>query len=153
MVTHTAEVIWMRAEQSFTDNRYSRKHTLRFDGGIEVAGSASPHVVPLPFSVADAVDPEEAFLCSLSSCHMLWFLSIAAKRGFVIDSYHDTAEGVMGGNSDGKLMMTIVTLRPKVHFSGEKLATAADIADLHHNAHEHCFIANSVKTEIRCEPR
>ncbi len=153
MATYTAEVIWSRSGQTFTDNRYSRKHVLRFDGGVEVPGSSSPHVVPLPFSAADAVDPEEAFVCSLSSCHMLWFLSIAAKRGFVVDRYHDAAEGVMGKNSEGKLVMSIVTLRPAVVFSGEKQPTTAELEQLHHQAHEECFIANSVNTEIRCEPR
>lgn len=153
MTLYTAEVIWSRADQKFIDNRYSRKHVLRFDGGIEVAGSSSPHVVPLPYSALDAVDPEEAFVASLSSCHMLWFLSIAVEHGFVVDEYHDAAEGVMAKNAEGKLMMTIVTLRPEVRFSGERIPTHAELQHLHHLAHEQCFIANSVKTEIRCEPR
>jgi organic hydroperoxide reductase OsmC/OhrA len=153
MATYTAEVIWSRADQAFIDNRYSRKHILRFDGGIEIAGSSSPHVVPLPYSVLDAVDPEEAFVVSLSSCHMLWFLSIAAVHGFVVDDYHDVAEGVMARNAEGKLMMTVVTLRPEVRFSGARQPTNAELQDLHHQAHDECFIANSVKTEVRCEPR
>ena len=113
---------------------------------------SSPHVVPLPYSDASAVDPEEAFVASLSSCHMLWFLSIAAKRKFCVDAYTDNAKGVMDKNADGKMAMTIVTLRPKVTFSGEKLPTQAQVEELHHQAHEECFIANSVKTEVRCEP-
>ena len=116
MTTHTAEVLWSRGDQKFIDNRYSRKHVLRFDCGIEVAGSSSPHVVPLPYSAPDAIDPEEAFVSSLSSCHMLWFLSIAAKHGFVVDHYHDTAEGIMAKDAEGKLMMTTVTLHPEVLF-------------------------------------
>ncbi len=153
MAIYTAETIWGRANQNFIDNRYSRKHALRFDGGIEIAGSSSPHVVPLPYSAADAVDPEEAFVSSLSSCHMLWFLSIAAKRGLVVDHYHDIAEGVMGKNPEGKLMMTVVNLHPEVIFSGERQPTEADLEQLHHEAHAECYIANSVKTEVRCEPR
>jgi organic hydroperoxide reductase OsmC/OhrA len=110
MAIYTAEIVWSRSDQKFIDNRYSRKHILRFDGGIEIAGSSSPYVVPLPYSAVDAVDPEEAFVASLSSCHMLWFLSIAVKHGFVVDDYHDAAEGVMARNAEGKLMMTVVTL-------------------------------------------
>lgn len=125
---------------------------LRFDGGIEVAGSSSPHVVPLPMSDAAAIDPEEAFVASLSSCHMLWFLSIAAKRKFCVDRYFDAAVGIMGKNSDGKLAMLVVTLKPEVIFSGERVPTPEQIEHMHHEAHEECFIANSVKTEVRCEP-
>lgn len=152
MAFYTAEVLWSRSEQKFIDGRYSRKYLLRFDGGIEVHGSSSPHVVPLPYSAVDAIDPEEAFVSSLSSCHMLWFLSIAAEQGFVVDRYHDIAEGVMEKNSDGKLMMSVVTLHPEVKFAGHKQPTAGEIKQLHHKAHEECFIANSVKTEVRCEP-
>jgi organic hydroperoxide reductase OsmC/OhrA len=153
MSTHSAEVIWSRDDQKFIDNRYSRKHLLRFDGGTELFGSSSPLVVPMPYSAPDAVDPEEAFVASLSSCHMLWFLSIAARRGHVVDRYHDTATGVMGKDAHGKTMMTIVTLRPQVHFSGPEIPTAAAIGAIHHEAHEECFIANSVKTAVVCEPR
>jgi organic hydroperoxide reductase OsmC/OhrA len=152
MAEYTAEVLWLRNEQDFVSNRYSRKHLLRFDGGIEVAGSASPHVVPLPMSDAEAIDPEEAFVASLSSCHMLWFLSIAAKRKFCVDSYFDAAVGVMGKNADGKVAMLTVTLKPEVKFSGQRLPTHEKIMQMHHEAHEECFIANSVKTEVRCEP-
>ncbi len=153
MSIYTAEVIWSRSDQQFTDNRYSRKHTLRFDSGLEITGSSSPHVVPLPYSVLDAIDPEEAFVASLSSCHMLWFLSIALEQGFIVDHYHDAAEGIMAKNSEGKLMMTVVTLRPAIRFSGEKQPTDALLQQLHHLAHEECFIANSVKTDVHCEPR
>jgi organic hydroperoxide reductase OsmC/OhrA len=152
MAHYEAEVIWHRADQPFLDNKYSRRHLLRFDGGIEIAGSSSPHVVPLPMSDAAAVDPEEMFVAALSSCHMLWFLSVAVKRRFRVDSYHDKAIGTMGRNDRGKLAITTVTLRPDVRFSGERVPTQAEIDAMHHEAHEECFIASSVKTEVRCEP-
>jgi organic hydroperoxide reductase OsmC/OhrA len=153
MATYTAEVVWSRSGQKFVDKRYSRRHVIRFDGGIEVAGSSSPHVVPLPYSAADAVDPEEAFVASLSSCHMLWFLSIAAEAGFVVDGYRDIAEGVMGTSPQGKRMMTVVTLHPEVRFSGDEVPSASQFEALHRRAHEECYIANSVRTEVRCLPR
>jgi organic hydroperoxide reductase OsmC/OhrA len=149
---YTAEVLWLRAEQHFLDNRYGRAHLIRFDGGLEVPGSSSPQVVPPPLSDAAAMDPEEAFVASLSSCHMLWFLSIAARRKFRVDRYFDAAIGVMEKNPAGKMAMTVVTLRPEVQFSGDRLPTPVQVDQMHHDAHELCFIANSVKTEIRCEP-
>ena len=151
MAIYTAEILWRRNGEDFLGQRYSRRHEMRFDGGAVVAGSSSPHVVPLPMSDASAVDPEEAFVASLSSCHMLWFLSIAGKHKFCVDRYLDTASGVMAKNADGKMAMTVVTLRPDVTFSGEKLPTRTDIDALHHEAHEACYIASSVKTEVRCE--
>jgi len=152
MSTYSAVISWKRGDQAFIDNRYSRAHLWRFDGGVEVAGSSSPHVVPLPLSSAAAVDPEEAFVASLSSCHMLWFLSIAAKRKFRVDRYTDNAQGIMERNADGKLAMTRVTLRPDVSFSGEKIPSRAELDQMHHEAHDECFIANSVRSEVRCEP-
>ncbi|MDQ0039209.1 OsmC family protein [Variovorax boronicumulans] len=152
MSEYTAELLWERGDQDFLANTYSRRHSLRFDGGAEWAGSSSPHVVPLPFSDASAVDPEEAFVASLSSCHMLWFLTMAVKRKFCVDRYFDAASGVMEKNADGKMSMTVVTLRPEVTFSGENLPTREQIEHMHHRAHEECFIANSVKTDVRCEP-
>ena len=152
LATYTAEVIWSRGDQKFIDNRYSRKHVLRFDGGAEVAGSSSPHVVPLPYSDATAVDPEEAFIASISSCHMLFFLSIAAGRKFRVDRYRDNPVGVMAKNPAGKLVVATVTLKPEAQFSGDKMPTHAEIDAMHHEAHEECFIANSVKTDVRCEP-
>ena len=149
---HTAQVIWHRGEQDFLDNRYSRKHRIRFDGGVEIVGSSSPHVVPLPMSESAAVDPEEAFVAALSSCHMLWFLSIAAKHRYRIDSYVDAAMGKMGENSYGKVAMTHVTLKPAVRFSGDRMPTLKQIELMHHEAHEACYIANSVKTIVNCEP-
>lgn len=152
MTTYTTELLWERGGQDFLDNRYSRRHVLRFDGGLEVPGSSSPHVVRAPMADPAAMDPEEAFVGSLSSCHMLWFLHIAASRKFRVDRYFDAAVGVMAKNADGKLAMTVVTLRPAVSFSGERVPTRAEIDSMHHAAHDECFIANSVKTAVRCEP-
>ncbi len=147
-----AEVLWQRAgHETFTDNRYSRKHSLRFDGGIEVPGSASPSVVPLPMSDAAAVDPEEAFIASLAACHMLWFLSIAAGAGYVVDRYRDAAVGTMTRNAQGRFWISTVTLRPEVRFGGRRDPDPDEFHQLHHRAHEACFIANSVKSEVRCE--
>ncbi|MBP0623045.1 OsmC family protein [Cupriavidus consociatus] len=152
MSVYTAEVLWQRDGQDFTGNRYSRRHLLRFDGGAEVQGSSSPHVVPLPMSDASAIDPEEMFIASLSSCHMLWFLSLAAKQRFVVDRYVDAATGVMEKNREGQTAMTVVTLRPQVTFSAGREPTRDELERLHHAAHDACFIANSVRTEVRCEP-
>lgn len=152
MAIYSAQILWSRGDQDFLDNRYSRGHLWRFDGGVEVPASSSPHVVPLPGSREDAVDPEEAFVAALSSCHMLWFLSLAARDGWRVDAYRDLAEGRMGKNAEGRLAMTRVTLRPAVIFSGAA-PSRAQLDALHHEAHEACFIANSVKTEVRCEPQ
>lgn len=152
MSHYTAQVLWQRGDQDFLGNRYSRRHLIRFDGGAEMTGSSSPQVVPEPWSDPAGVDPEEAFVASLSTCHMLWFLSLAAKRGFCVDSYTDNAEGVMARNGAGKMAMTQVTLRPSVEFFGDKRPTREEIDHLHHKAHEECFIANSVTTDVRCEP-
>ena len=152
MTEHKSVIIWSREGAAFIDNRYSRSHRWLFDGGVEVPASSSPMVVPLPLSVAAAVDPEEAFVASLSSCHMLWFLSIAAKRGFLVDSYRDEAVGEIGKDLSGKLAMTRVTLHPEVHFGGDKQPTPDELAAMHDQSHEQCFIARSVKTDVRCEP-
>lgn len=152
MSTYTASIYWSRNGAAFTDNRYSRAHRWRFDGGVEVPASSSPHVVRVPLSDPNAVDPEEAFVASLSSCHMLFFLSFAARDGFIVDDYIDEAVGVMEKSHEGKMAMTVVTLRPAIRFSGEQRPTSEQIKRLHHEAHEACFIANSVKTEVRCEP-
>ncbi|MEP6874134.1 MAG: OsmC family protein [Burkholderiales bacterium] len=153
MSEYTAEILWERdAAQDFLGNTYSRRHLLCFDGGLEVPGSSAPSSVPLPMSDAHAVDPEEAFVASLSSCHMLWFLAIAAKRKFIVDRYVDAAVGVMARNEQGKLAMTRVTLRPEVTFSGVNLPSRDELDRLHHKAHEECYIANSVRTEVLCEP-
>ncbi len=153
MSKYTARVTWERGDQAFTDNRYSRAHAWRFDGGVEVRASSSPDVVKPPLSDPAAVDPEEAFIASLSSCHMLWFLSLAAVKKFRVDSYDDEAEGVMEKDAQGRVAITRVTLRPAIRFSGDVMPTSADLDALHHAAHERCFIANSVKSDVRVEPR
>lgn len=152
MADYTTIVEWSRDGAVFTDNRYSRAHRWRFDGGIEVPASSSPHVVALPLSVSSAVDPEEAFVVSLSSCHMLWFLSIAAKRGFRVDGYRDEAIGVLEKDQSGKLAMSRVTLRPEARFSGDPRPTVDEVVRMHGEAHEQCFITRSVKTDVCCEP-
>jgi organic hydroperoxide reductase OsmC/OhrA len=153
MSSYVATVAWKRGDQVFSDGRYSRAHVWRFDGGAEVAGSASPHVVKPPLSDPSAVDPEEAFIASLASCHMLFFIDFARRGGFVVDAYEDEAEGVLAKDAEGKMAMTVVTLRPKVAFSGDKRPTEAEMDDLHHRSHEACFIASSVKSEVRVEKR
>ena len=150
MSEHLATVSWRREGARFVDNRYSRAHRWEFDGGAVIPASASPHVVPVPLADPAGVDPEEAFVASIASCHMLFFLSFAAKRGLVVESYRDEAVGVMGQNAEGRLAITVVTLRPHVVFSGD-VPAAEDVEAIHHAAHEACFIATSVKTEIRTE--
>jgi organic hydroperoxide reductase OsmC/OhrA len=148
MSEHTATVVWQRGDQAFLDDGYSRAHRWVFDGGAIVEASAAPAVVPLPMSVAENVDPEEAFVASLASCHMLFFLSLAAKKGYVVDSYTDAALGYTGKNAEGRIAVTKVILEPKVSFVGDGIPTAGELEKLHHRAHDLCFIANSVKTEI-----
>jgi organic hydroperoxide reductase OsmC/OhrA len=153
MTTYTATVEWRRNEgEAFADGRYSRGHAWRFDGGAEVRASSSPHVVPVPYSDPAGVDPEEAFVASLSSCHMLWFLALAAKRGFVVDGYVDAPVGIMSADASGNLSIGRVTLRPAVQFSGPRSPTPEELRELHDQAHEECFIARSVRTEVVCEP-
>jgi organic hydroperoxide reductase OsmC/OhrA len=151
MSTYTATISWQRNGEVFTDNRYSRRHEWRFDGGVTLAASSSPAVVPR-YSDASAVDPEEAFVASLSSCHMLTFLMLAAAKKFIVDSYVDEALGTLAKNNRGKLAMTEVVLRPRVIFSGDNRPSSEALEELHHRAHEECFIANSVITDVRCEP-
>jgi organic hydroperoxide reductase OsmC/OhrA len=152
MSTYTAQLVWERGTQDFLSNKYSRRHQISFDGGATMPASSSPSVVPVPLSDPAGVDPEEAFVASLSSCHMLWFLYFAARGGFVIDRYEDNPAGVMERNAERKMVITVVTLRPKITFSGEKRPTAEELDQLHHKAHDECNIANSVKTEVRVEP-
>jgi len=160
MSEHCAKIYWVRGDnERFIDNKYSRGHYWDFDGGITVPASSSPHVVPLPFSVEQSVDPEEAFVASLSSCHMLFFLSIAAKKKFIVDEYVDRAEGFMAsdnmgnntGNNTGKIYMKKIILRPDVVFSGNRKPSHEEIKEIHYLSHEECFIANSVKTDISIE--
>lgn len=144
---YRATVLWRRGDQPFVDRRYSRGHVWRFDEGVEVPASSSPLVVP-NHSVAAAVDPEEAFVASLSSCHMLFFLDFASRAGFRIDAYEDAAVGEMGKDANGQLYVAKVTLNPVITFSGDKRPSEAEIAALHHSSHAECFIANSVRTEV-----
>jgi organic hydroperoxide reductase OsmC/OhrA len=152
MSTYTATIRWSRTgEGDFTKGQYSRAHEWAFDGGLTVRASPSPHVVPAPWSDPAGVDPEEAFVASLSSCHMLFFLDFARRGGWVVESYTDNAEGVLDKSASGRMAMTRVTLHPQITW-GENPPDERTIADLHHLAHEACFIANSVTTKIGIEP-
>lgn len=145
---YRATIFWTRApDTDFARGRYSRGHVWRFDGGVEVLATASPHVVPKSLTREDAVDPEEAFIAALASCHMLTFLDLARRAGFVIDAYEDAAEGVMEKNAAGKFWVSKVTLRPKIVWSDAAPAPEA-LQALHHAAHDDCFIANSVRTDV-----
>jgi len=149
MSGYTATVRWSRnGAEGFTKGQYSRAHEWAFDGGAVVPASASPHVVPPPWSDEAGVDPEEAFIASLLSCHMLFFLDFARRAGFVIDSYVDRAEGVLEKRADSKMAMTRVILHPQVIWVGG-IPDDTAIHDLHHRAHEACFIANSVTTDVQ----
>ena len=145
-----ARLAWQRGAQSFADQRYSRAHEWMFDGGLRVPASSSPLSVPLPMSDPAAVDPEEALVAAVSSCHMLFFLSLAAQRGFVVDDYRDHAVGTMEKNATGKIAMTKIALRPAITFSLTP-PNAAELAALHHDAHEKCYIANSITAEVVVE--
>ena len=151
MSAYHATVSWRRGTDAFAGYKYSRGHEWAFDEGIVVPASASPAVVRAPYSVAAAVDPEEAFSAALASCHMLFFLAYAAKAGFIVDSYEDPVEGTLAKNAEGKEVMTRVVLRPRVMFS-ERAPTDAEFSALHHRAHEDCYIANSVRSEVVLEP-
>jgi organic hydroperoxide reductase OsmC/OhrA len=151
MSNHAATISWKRSGPDFLKGNYSREHTWTFDGGLVIAASSSPSNVPEPYSNPAHVDPEEAFVASISSCHMLTFLFLASRQGFQIDSYHDAATGVMTKNEKGVPWVSSVTLRPRIALSGERQPTDADVTRLHHLAHEQCFIANSVKTHVSVE--
>jgi len=151
MHRYEARVKWQRNGAKFTDLRYSRGHEWSFDGGVRLTASSSPASVPVPYSVAEAVDPEEALVAAASSCHMLTFLFLAARRGFVVESYADDAFGVMDKNPQGKLAITRITLRAKIEFSGDKTPSAAELEALHRSAHEECYIASSIKSEVVIE--
>jgi organic hydroperoxide reductase OsmC/OhrA len=150
--TYTATVAW-RCDGDFATRRYSRGHTLSFDHGLTIPGTAGPANVNPRYAVEGALDPEQAFTASISACHMLWFLDVAARAGFLVDSYDDAAEGTLADGPSGKQVMARIVLRPRIVFTGERQPSAAELADLHHRAHEECFIANSVKSEIVIESR
>ncbi|MCA1588894.1 MAG: OsmC family protein [Acidobacteria bacterium] len=149
MSTYTAKISWKSdSPENFTKNHYTRGHTWSFDGGIDVPASSSPHSVRIPFSVEAAVDPEEALVAAAASCHMLTFLWVAARKGFRIDSYEDTAVGKMTAGDDRKHWVSKITLDPEIEWVGDTLPTTEEIAEMHHAAHEQCYVANSIKSEI-----
>lgn len=155
MSGHRARVAWRLAEdgEAFLAGRYSRAHALGFDDGLEVPGTPSASIVPAPWSRPAALDPEAAFTAALSACHMLWFLDLAKQAGFVVISYEDEAVGTLARIARGRMAMTRVVLSPRIVFGGDKVPSGGDLAGLHHRAHELCFIANSVTTEVVVEPR
>lgn len=151
MSDYFATVNWTSRDEGFLANQYSRAHEWHFDGGAVVAASASPHIVPTPWSSPENVDPEEAFVASLAACHMLFFLSIAANKNLVVQSYSDSACGRMEKNPQGKYAITKVFLRPAVEFAKGSAASEAEVMEIHRLAHDKCFIANSVTAEILIE--
>lgn len=153
MSEHSAVVRWQRGNDEFARGRYSRAHEWRFDGGATVHASAAPSVVRVPWSDPAGVDPEEALVAAIASCHMLWFLSLAADKGFIVESYEDDAVGTMGRNAEGRQAITDIVLRPRIAFSGDKQPAAGEISALHDAAHHECFIANSLRSAIRIEAR
>ena len=151
-MTIQAKVLWERkTEENFLVARYSRVHHWHLDGGAIIPASASPEIVPVPFSDPTLIDPEEAYVASISSCHMLFFLSIAAKKKLVIERYEDNPEGTLGKNEQGKTAVLSVVLRPKVWFGGTSAPSRKTIEHIHELAHSECFIANSVRTKITIE--
>ncbi len=148
MSEHRATIAWECRGPGFLKGQYSREHTWSFDGGVTVPASAAPAVVPAPFSNPANVDPEEAFVAAVSSCHMLSFLYLASRQGFQVDTYRDEAVGAMAKNERGVPWVRSVQLQPRIRYSGEKRPTPAEERQLHHLAHEQCYIANSIKTEV-----
>jgi organic hydroperoxide reductase OsmC/OhrA len=151
MSTHTAVIRWNRASPDFTKGRYSREHTWTFDGGITVAASPAPSSVPAPYSNPANVDPEEAYVAAVSSCHMLTYLYLASRAGFTITSYEDQAVGVMTKNAKGIPWVSEITLHPRIVYGGERRPTAAEERQLHHDAHEQCYVSNSIKSDVKVE--
>ena len=149
MGEYRATIDWRNTATAadFVKGRYSREHAWTFDGGVTVPASPSPSVVPAPWSNAAHVDPEEAYVASIASCHMLTFLYVAAKRGFAVASYRDDAVGVMTKNERGRMWVSKVTLAPRIEWA-ERAPGADELASLHHAAHDECFIANSIKTDV-----
>ncbi len=152
MSVHRATISWRHDGGDFVGRKYSRLHRIALPGGLAIAGSPSPQIVPAPYSSESALDPEGAFVAALSACHMLWFLDLAAGAGLTVASYTDEAEGTLGRVGPGRMGMTRVVLRPAIVFNGQP-PTADKLDELHHQAHERCFIANSVKTEVVVEAR
>ncbi|HEY5567417.1 MAG TPA: OsmC family protein [Gammaproteobacteria bacterium] len=151
MSEHKAVIRWSKPSPMFTKGRYSREHTWTFDGGVTVQASPAPSSVPAPYSNPAHVDPEEAFVASVSSCHMLTFLYVAARAGFQIDAYEDEAVGVLTKNEKGVPWVSAITLHPKIVYGGDRRPRAAELEKLHHDAHEQCYVANSIKTDVKVE--
>ena len=151
MKPHRATIVWTHDGGDFLKRRYSRVHTIGFEHGLEVVGSAATSVVPKPFAIDEAVDPEAMLTASLSACHMLTFLDVAARAGFQVADYRDEAEGALGKLPSGKYAVTRVVLHPQINWAGERQPTPEELADLHHKAHDACFISNSVTTEVVVE--
>jgi organic hydroperoxide reductase OsmC/OhrA len=148
---HTSTVSWSRGDAVFTDGKYSRVHEIAFDGGATIIGSPSPAIVRAPMSDETAVDPEEMLVASASACHMLFVLDFARKAGHIVDSYHDAATGRMDTDDRGRVAIVEIVLHPVISFSGDNVPDAAGIALLHHKAHEACFVANSLRCDVRVE--
>jgi organic hydroperoxide reductase OsmC/OhrA len=148
---HHAQIHWIRGQDVFLGGRYSRQHELKFAQTITVIGTASPAVVPAQYCVSDAVDPEAAFVAALAGCHMLWFLSIAASAGFIVDDYLDAAQGTLGSDAGGALAMTDILLRPTVRFAPHAAPEPSAYETLHEKAHTECFLARSVRCPIRIQ--
>ncbi|HZV33111.1 MAG TPA: OsmC family protein [Verrucomicrobiae bacterium] len=153
MSEHKATIDWQRGNADFLSGKYSREHTWTFDGGLTVRASASPSVVPVPYANPANVDPEEAFVASVSSCHMLTFIYLAGKQRFQVDAYRDHAVGHMTKNEKGVPWVSSIELNPEITYSGDKVPSPADEEHLHHLAHEQCFIANSIKTDVTVKKR
>lgn len=152
MSSHNVTVSWQRGnEEAFTDQKYSRMHSWTFEGGIMVPASPSTHIVPLPFSNPNYVDPEQAFVASISSCHMLFFLDICSQEGIVVDDYRDEAKGYLERIGKNQMAMTKVILKPEASYSGDVIPAPGKLEEIHHKAHDLCFIANSVTTDIITE--
>lgn len=152
MSLHTAAIEWHRNGAVFSDGKYCRGHVWKFDGGIEVPASSAPDVIRPPLSLVEAIDPEEAVVAALASCHMLWFLALAKKAGWVVDCYRDEPCGELGKNPAGKTCLVKITLKPQVVFGGEKRPSQAEYEALHREAHELCYVANSLTSDIELQP-
>jgi organic hydroperoxide reductase OsmC/OhrA len=148
MSEHRATIRWNLTSPDFLKGKYSREHAWTFDGGATVAASAAPSAVPLPYSNPANVDPEEAFVASVSSCHMLTFLYLASRAGFTIESYEDEAVGVLTKNDKGVPWVSAITLHPRIVYGADKQPTPQEEQHLHHGAHEQCYVANSIKTAV-----
>jgi organic hydroperoxide reductase OsmC/OhrA len=151
MSTHTASITWSRGDAIYSDGKYPRAHAISFDGGASLLGSPAPEIVRPPLSDPAGVDPEEMLVASAASCHMLFFLDFARKAGHVVDSYADAPVGRMDEDDRGRVAIVEIVLRPVISFSGDNIPDAAGIALMHHKAHEACFVANSLRCDVRVE--